>query len=58
MLTIIKSFTVYNLTTVYGHRKGNCLNMLPMNEYGDVENVRYALKMYAISSLPQELKTS
>ena len=31
MLTIIKSFTVYNLTTVYGHRKGNCLNMLPVN---------------------------
>ena len=30
MLTIIKSFTVYNLTTVYGHRKGNCLNMLPV----------------------------
>ena len=31
MLTIIKSFTVYNLTTVYGHRKGNFLNMLPVN---------------------------
>ena len=31
MLTIIKSFTVYNLTTVYGNRKGNCLNMLPVN---------------------------
>ena len=31
MLTIIKSFTVYNLTTVYGHRKGNFLNMVPLN---------------------------
>ena len=31
MPTIIKMFTVHNLTTVYGQRKGNCLNTLSVN---------------------------
>ena len=31
MLTITKTITVHILTRVYGQRKENCLNMLPVN---------------------------
>ena len=49
MLTNFKMFTVHNLTIVYWQRKGNCLNMLPVNM--EIKKCKiYDLKRYAISS--------